>query len=66
MLSSSIPRLLGDETVEYAERKRESLEVMCGIIKKDYFKRQDQRLHEKMTSRTRISDNVPIGTLDSY
>ena len=42
-LASSIPQLLGDEITEYAERKREVLEAMCGIIEDDNFKRQDQR-----------------------
>jgi len=34
-LDSSIPQLLGDEIIEYAERKREVLEAMCGIIEED-------------------------------
>ena len=61
-LASSIPQLLGDEIIEYAKRKREVLEAMCGIIEQDYFKRQDQRWYQQMTSGTRIADNVPIGT----
>ena len=42
-LASSIPQLLGDAIFEYAKRKREVLDDMCGIIEEDYFKRQDQR-----------------------
>jgi hypothetical protein len=34
-LTSSIPQLLGDAIIEYAERKREVLEAMCGIIEED-------------------------------
>jgi hypothetical protein len=37
--ASSIPQLLGDEIIEYAQRKREVLEAMCGIIEEDYFKK---------------------------
>jgi hypothetical protein len=62
-LASSIPELLEDEIIEYAERKREVLEAMCGIMEEDYFKRHDQRLYQQMTSGTRIADNVPIRTL---
>ena len=49
-LASSIPQLLGDEIIEYAERKREILEAI----------RHDQRWYQQMTSG--IADNVPIGT----
>ena len=59
-LASSIPQLLGDEIIEFARRKRAVLEAMCGIIKEDYFKRQDQRWYQQITSGTRIADNVPI------
>ena len=60
-LASSIPQLLGDEIIENAERKREVLGAMCEVIEEDYFKRQDQRWYQQMTSRTRIADNIPIG-----
>ena len=53
-LASSIPQLLGDEIIEYTERKREALEAMCGIIEKDYFKRQDQRWYQQMTCGTEL------------
>ena len=43
------------------KEKREVLEAMCGIIEEDYFKRQDQRWYQQMTSGTRIGDNVPLG-----
>jgi hypothetical protein len=42
---------------------------MSGIIEEDYFKRQDQRCYLKLTSVTRIADNVPKGTwifIDMY
>jgi hypothetical protein len=42
---------------------------MCGIIEEDYFKRQDQRCYQQMTSGSRIADNVPICTwvfIDMY
>jgi len=42
-LASSILQLLRDEIIEYAERKGEVLEAMCGIIQEGSFKRQDQR-----------------------
>jgi hypothetical protein len=48
-LASSIPQLLGDEIIEFARRKRAVLEAMCGIIKEDYFKRQDQRCYQQVT-----------------
>jgi hypothetical protein len=47
--------------MKYAERKREVLQPMCGIIEEDYFKRQHQRWCEEMTSEIRIDDNVPKG-----
>jgi hypothetical protein len=42
---------------------------VCGIIEEDYFKRQNQRWYQQMTSGTRIADNVPRGTwvfIDMY
>jgi hypothetical protein len=59
-LCSSIPQVSRDYIIQYAERKREVLEAMCGIIEEDYFKRQDQRWYQQITSGTRIADNVPI------
>jgi len=38
------------------------MEAVCGILEEDYFKRQDERCHQRMTSGTRIADNIPIGT----